>query len=342
MKSPTPPSDIELPGNSAGATAEGLPAAAPMAVSPRKVIRGESSSEPGPVGRFHALTDFLNCTFRLADKPEAVGAFFQKTFACVGRFFGPAVDRGRGKYGYARSFELGDSGALFCAGGQRGTALLSLSGTACNLVPSWPALVELLRDEYQARITRWDGAVDDFFGVHPVDEAVALYRAGAFATGGNRPSCSQRGNWIECDGTGRTFYVGKRENGKLLRVYEKGLQFRPRSGNPWVRWEVELHNVDRVIPWEALFFPGKFFVGAYPKALGWAQEEMCQVRTLQHEAEASYGHLAHHASIAYGALINVMLTREGSAENVIEALRRPGAPARLRFPTLPDGTEVFP
>lgn len=72
-------------------------------------------------------------------------------------------------------------------------------------------------------------AVDDVEGVHTVDMSVELYLSGAFGSGGRRPSCHQNGNWIDPDGTGRTFYVGKRENGKLLRVYEKGMQL----GIPW-------------------------------------------------------------------------------------------------------------
>lgn len=45
------------------------------------------------------------------------------------------------------------------------------------------------------------------------------------------------------DGRGRTFYVGRRENGKLLRVYEKGKQLGAEN-SPWVRIELELHNKD--------------------------------------------------------------------------------------------------
>jgi DNA relaxase NicK len=52
--------------------------------------------------------------------------------------------------------------------------------------------------------------------------------------------------------------VGKRKNGKLLRVYEKGKQLGDES-SPWVRWELELHNRDRVIPWEVLLEPVQDF-----------------------------------------------------------------------------------
>ena len=66
--------------------------------------------------------------------------------------------------------------------------------------------------------------MDRFDGNPSVDDAVTFYQSNQFNAGGNRPSCSQLGNWIVPDGSGRTFYVGKRKNGKLLRVCEKGKQ----------------------------------------------------------------------------------------------------------------------
>ena len=38
-------------------------------------------------------------------------------------------------------------------------------------------------------------------------------------------------------------------------------------GHPWVRWELSLGNKGRVIPWDVLLEPGRYVVGAYPKAL---------------------------------------------------------------------------
>jgi phage replication initiation protein len=211
-------------------------------------------------------------------------------------------------------------------------------GGACHTVPDWPALICFLRDECKARITRWDGAVDDYEGKHSVDYAVELYKNGMLSSGGNRPSCDQRGNWIEPDGSGRTFYVGKRKNGKTLRVYEKGMQL-GHQFHPWVRWELELHNVDRVVPWDALLNPGKYVAGAYPKALGWIQEEMSRVATVRKETTMSYTHLVECASQAYGALVNVMMAVEDSPEKVIERLRRNRIPRRLNFPVVPDGVK---
>ena len=68
---------------------------------------------------------------------------------------------------------FGSTSALFAYGGQRGTALISLPGEACSIIRDWPALLSFLSSLPSSRITRWDGAVDDFTGFHSVDYAVA-------------------------------------------------------------------------------------------------------------------------------------------------------------------------
>lgn len=248
------------------------------------------------------------------------------------------VEQGKGLNGYERSFVLGEDGAKFCCVGQRDTALLMLPGKACHTIPDWPVFVGLLRDNYRARITRWDGAVDDYEGVHSVDWAVEQYKSGNFTNGGNKPSCKQVGNWIEPDGAGRTFYIGKRANGKMLRIYEKGMQC-GEKWHPWVRWELELHNVDRVVPWDVLFNPGKYVAGGFPKALSWVQDEMSRIKTIRNETELSYDHLIGCASTAYGRLVNVMLEVEDSPERVVELLRKEGLPKRLQMPIVPLGVK---
>jgi len=195
--------------------------------------------------------------------------------------------------------------------------------------------VELLRDKYGARITRWDGAVDDYLGVHSVDYAVELYKAGMFSSGGNKPKCRESGSWLEPDGSGRTLYIGKRENGKMLRVYEKGMQLGAKW-HPWVRWELELHNVDRYIPWDVLLEPGKYVAGSYPKALDWIQDEMQRIRTIQKTIEIGYDYLTHYASVAYGKHLNVMLEVEGSPEKVFAKLAREGIPRRIDILSIPE------
>ena len=335
------------------------------AAAPRLVIRGESKqweidsdngerfiavkrgkhlvliAIPQPVvsgSPYSALTDYLNCTFPYSPETLDPITFAFELAEFMGEKVTPAIDRGRGLHGYAHSYDLGESSGQFAYGGQRGTALLSLPGLACALVKDWIGLRQFLEVRLGARITRWDGAVDDVQGIHTVDMSVDLYKSGAFGCGGRRPTCDQRGNWIELNGCGRTFYVGKRENGKMLRVYEKGMELGI-PWHPWVRHEVEMHNRDRVIPWDVLQQPGFYVVGAYPKALAWVQEEMQRIKTLQKEVSISYDVLTHHASRCYGKLFTVMLEQEGSAEAVLNKLMREGRPARLAHPafTAPGG-----
>jgi phage replication initiation protein len=53
-----------------------------------------------------------------------------------------------------------------------------MSGEGCAFVSDWLRLTGFLRDELAGKITRWDGAVDDFEGKHSVDLAVELDRLG--------------------------------------------------------------------------------------------------------------------------------------------------------------------
>lgn len=316
---------------------------------PRTVIRGESYIPPSQdatgdlkpldgVTPYAAHTDWLNCTFPVIDDPNFLSGFAHQFFSIAGDSFAPMEELGKGLHGWKKSFKFADSGGRLGIGGQNNTVFLSLTGEACTLIAldAWPTLATLLHTHYQARITRWDGAADDYEGRHSVDWAVEQYQANQFNSGGNKPKCNQHGNWIEPDGSGRTFEVGKRKNGKLIRIYEKGKQL----GDPhsdWVRWELELHNKGREIPWDVLINPGGYVAGAYP-CTQWVSKETTRVKTLQKKAKIGYDSLTHHARMAYGPLINVMMEKEGSPEKVIETLIRDGKPARLQLPVPPEHT----
>jgi phage replication initiation protein len=276
-----------------------------------------------------ALTDYLNTTFPFNPSQENIVQLVQYFGLFLGKDFDHMEERKGGLHGYKTSFNIGKTGGMLAFGGQRGTALVSLPGSACTLITDWQACYHLFYEILNGRITRWDGAVDMFEGVPSVDDAVNFYLTDQFNAGGNKPSCSQQGNWIEADGSGRTFYVGKRKNGKLMRVYEKGKQLGDAS-SPWVRWELELHNRDRIIPWDVLLEPGKYLAAAYP-CMNWVSEIQERIRTTRQTSTLSYQHLTYYARQAYGPLINVMLEVEGSAEKVIEQLIRSGTPARLVY-----------
>jgi phage replication initiation protein len=330
--------------------------------SPRTVIRGESSDyvivddatgthslflpsrNKWEAGRLlelpasgapgcAALTDWLNCTLVEAPNKDRLNEALQPILAILGHRFAPVVPLGHGLHGWREAHAFGETGAKLAIGGQHGTAFLSFSGEACSLISmaQWIELASFLRDRWGCRITRWDGAIDDFAGVHSVDSAVELFKAGLFSTGGRLPSVSQHGDWLTDSGSGRTFEIGKRKNGKLLRVYEKGMQLGCPS-HPWVRWELELHNKDRDIPWEVLLDPGRLFAGAFPKALTWVSSEMSRIRTNRAVGIVSYERACEVASAQYGGLIQIMLQVEGDPALVVSKLARQRKPGRFSHP----------
>lgn len=286
-----------------------------------------------------AIVDYLNCSFNF--QKVSLHDFFAELLPILGHQFSPVVDRGRGIYGYTNSFQLGETAGIFAYGGNSGTGFLSLSGECCHRIADWHRLVNFLENDLKAHITRWDGAYDDFEGIHSVDNALRMYKEGLFSNGGRNPLMDQAGNWDEPDGRGRTLYIGQSRNGKMARIYEKGMQLGV-PFHPWVRWEVQLGNRDRIIPWDAVLQPGKYLAGSYINALSWVSEEQSRIRTLQKTSQISYECLTHYASIAYGKHINAMMIKEGSAEKVIEKLIRDGLPSRLNLPELPNYGKVLP
>jgi phage replication initiation protein len=247
----------------------------------------------------------------------------------VGGPFGVLVARNGGRLHYEHHAAFEHGKVLFCWGGeqQRGTGLLSIPGEGCALVTDWPRLVSFLRDGLHGRITRIDLAHDDYEGVRSVDGAVQMYKDGLFNSGGRKPKTKVAGSWIDPDGSGRTLYVGARENGKQLRVYEKGMQL-GKPFDPWVRWEAELHNTDRVVPWESALEPGRYLAGSYP-ALSWLSEDACRIRTLHKTDAISLERLTHYARIGFGQLIGTLQDRIQDASAVVAKLSRPGTPHRL-------------
>jgi phage replication initiation protein len=273
-----------------------------------------------------AITDYLNFTVPPTAKPLDVPEFAETLRLGGFGHLGGLADRGKGKHGYDRSYVFDGGGAMLATGGQRGTTFVSVPGRACDRVSNWAAVVDLL-GSLGARITRWDGAVDDYAGVHSVDDAVTIYKAGGFNSGGNAPQCNQQGNWIAPDGRGRTLYIGARRNGKLLRIYEKGKQQGSKE-SPWTRWELELHNRDRVIPLDVLLAPGRYVAGAYP-CMAWVQGEASRIRTIRRSGQLGLRSLIRYARASYGKTINLAIEAGIAEAKLIKMMRRDGYPARI-------------
>lgn len=215
------------------------------------------------------------------------------------------------------------------------TLCIHLTGQACEsigLLPGRPwHRLELAILEHNAKITRLDVAHDDLDGAHGgVDAAVVAYRAGGF-TLRRPPSVSTSGDWL--NGHSRTLYVGKRDNGKLIRVYEKGHQLGD-DDSPWVRYELELHSRDREIPASAITDPAGTLAGGAPfLALLMRNVTPAPVRTVvRRRLRATVDHLCCHASRAYGRLINAMTGLGMTPAEVVERLRVDGLPSRLYVP----------
>jgi phage replication initiation protein len=287
-----------------------------------------------PEGQAHpygAIIDWLNFTFPMAAFRDRLQELFALILEYLGPEFAPIVERRAGFHFYEHAYDLGSTGAKFAFGGNEDTGLISLTGEACSVISDWSRVIELGRDRLGGHISRVDPARDDYVGAHSVDEALQLYREGLFGIGGRRPKMKQFGNWDSPDGSGRSIAIGKRENGKRLQIYEKGMQLGA-LGHPWTRWELSLGNTGRVIPWDILEEPGRYLAGAYPKALAWVQSESSRIVTLQKQTKISYDALVGHASKHYGALIGLMREVEGSDEKVVRKLTRPGTPRRLQHP----------
>lgn len=146
---------------------------------------------------------------------------------------------------------------------QRDTFCVTVKGEACTFAErGWETRLHELLAPLAPRVTRIDLARDFLDGECTIDEVVHCYNAGEFDYLNRRPSHQEHGVWIGQTQHSRTFQVGQRESGKLMRAYEKGHQFKLMN-DAWLRVEVELRNVNRVIPFDALIRPADFFAGAY-------------------------------------------------------------------------------
>lgn len=289
-------------------------------------------------------TDYFFGTCPVTDE-EVVDLFSHRCKEIFG--FGITETRPTGANFYHRSYVLGDGYGMVCHGGQRQTVLVMLSGEGCAAArEGWEKRLYdfLTRCGPRAKITRADFAHDVYHGEqagpcrpgeilgYSVDRADQDFDAGLFNCGGRNPNIEHRGNWKRPNGKGRTLYVGNRENGKFCRVYEKGRQLGDKN-SPWVRVEVEMKSVNRIIPFDALLRPGEYLAACYP-AFAWISEHQERVLTTQKKTEITYDAMKAWAKRQLGAVVNVLVEIEGSAEKAVAAIIKEGAiPARLKVPS---------
>lgn len=250
------------------------------------------------------------------------------------------AEESRGHFGFehgARLYVLLDDGArhqvaLLDWGGERmrGRARLDISGSGCSKIHNWQGMQDFLYGAWECTITRVDLAVDCLNGEFTVDDARNWLNEGLFTAGtGAPPRHSTPGDWLsETPYYGRTLEIGRRENGKMLRAYEKGLQLAPGSGDKWTRFEVELRRKDRDIPLDVLTRCDEYFVGAYKCLQALLPVAGERIKTHQKEGELTAAQLVSYCREAYGKLVAVLRGHVDSDE-LLEVISRPGIPRRL-------------
>lgn len=310
-------------------------AGAGAAPSPRPVTRGESPQQCVKV-------DWLNATFPAPSL--SIPGFVDFLARMLGRpVFGV---EGKGLIGFSKSVALharhgsksSAIGAIAWGGeAQRGRWLLQLTGVGCQLVRDWSSVQQMLED-FGARLTRVDLALDFLEGEYGVDDAISLYESGGFQLGGRPPVSSVAGDWL--DGKdGRTLYVGKSSNGKMLRVYEKGKQLGDASSN-WTRFEVQLGSRDRVIPLDVLTKRGEFFAGCYPALAQMVEAAAAAIPTLRQSGEVSLAHLLHHLRRCYGKVVDTLAREAGApVADLVEEIRVIGLPRRVSVSSVAAGVD---
>lgn len=231
-----------------------------------------------------------------------------------------------GGSGYKHRARFPGGQILWGGQNQRGTINVSITGEGCSRIENWPTIAAWLESQ-QAALKRVDLAHDDFacetFSIEKLRE---WYESGEFGAGGRKPEAQLIDDLGS--GKGRTFYVGNRKNGKLLRGYEKGKQLGdPES--PWVRVEVEWHDKSRVLPYDMLTRPGQYLAGAYP-CLRFLNIEQSKIKTIFRGAKIAFDRAMSNLQQQGGKLINLALkVFGGDYGEVVERLRRDGIPKRI-------------
>lgn len=246
--------------------------------------------------------------------------------------FGITLVRPTGAFFYERSYELGNKYGLVCHGGQNGSLLVSINGTGlAHAKEGWQnRLYIFLKSSVAPSITRIDLAHDDFKPTFfTVDNCLSEFLKGSFTNGKRQPSVSQAGNWIQPDGKGRTLYIGRRTNGLFCRIYEKGLQLGSLENSEWVRCEVEIKSVDRIIPLDILLKPHHYFAGSFPifNVLNTVQT---RIDTYQHEVKADIAHRTKWAKRQTGSFINLMNQLGFNDTEIVEKLIAEKLPPKFK------------
>lgn len=281
------------------------------------------------------------------------------------RYMWTVVNNPSGKFNYQYSANLyadGEHAGVIAWGGKNLGCYISFMGSGCEAL-DMSRLYEEIKNIPEIKITRIDLAHDDFQGKHSVAVARKFAKKGGFNTGGRPTSymyvesgslsnTQLKENFKEVKEfsgqktkstakksfgfmptKGRTLYIGSRESGKLLRVYEKGKQL-GYSKDKWVRWELELHSSQREIPMDTMIKCSEYLAGAYP-CLSFLNAEQEVIKTIVKKSVMTVDRIISNQVISTRKAINMMRHVCGmSNEDIVERFLKdlPNPFARESFP----------
>lgn len=210
----------------------------------------------------------------------------------------------KGLHGYKYQYTIGSDDYILgkvAFGGNKSTVLVMITGKGCYEASECfeRNLYDFLNSCEKAKISRIDLALDDFNGdFSSAEQADLADTNNQFSLTNRQPTVQKLGDWKRHQGNGRTLQVGKRENGKMYRGYEKGKQLGDKE-SPWFRSEIELKNKDRVIPFDILINPTEYFAGSYPYCYELVEQKFSlenskqslpvqRIETMKNESEISF------------------------------------------------------
>jgi DNA relaxase NicK len=305
---------------------------AQKAESPRLVIRGESITN-NPQDNSTSLSgklsfiDYLSFTL-IPEENQASLRYMKEILMDV--FTVPQSDwehATSGWNGYLHRFNLGIYGLIAYGGEhQKGTIHVQLYGKGCAKVRDWNT-VFTWGVSNNCKITRIDLAYDDYEGeTVSIKKALLWAETGLFNSNGRPPSMRMIDDFDS--GEGKTLYIGKRANGKMCRVYEKGRE-QGLPFSPWCRVEVEFRSKGRALEWDIVQDSDSYLSGAY-EALKFLSIEQSRILTTQKEKTIAFDKAQEWCRVACGQFVNLLCKlNNNDFEAVVGKIRRDGIPQKL-------------
>lgn len=276
-------------------------------------------------------------TFRTKSNPF-------KTIEVLADIFGTASDLVtfrtglRGKDGWLRAGDIVMAGDIslgridYDGESQRGWLRVNLTGEGCAWVQRWDIVEALPSLLLEPEIKRLDIALTTYAGEVTDQRVCEAYASGLFCAGGRPPE--MRSITSSDARAGVTRYIGKRENHKFMRCYEKGFEIIkdvPHFRNTIThiqgskvediyRVELELKAVDKPILWSAIGRRDEVFAGAYPfcAQLLPGVPHFVMPRLPETKSIMTLDAALNHCRVAYGAILRAaLMAHDGDIQAVM-------------------------